>query len=192
MYSQHDEEVFITMNTPERGRLLDVGAYDARAFSNSRALIERGWEAVLIEPSCGPFSGLIAEYKNNPKITLVNAFVGSEWRMREIQMSPDALTTGDQASFEKWKELGQFFPVVVPEVPLCEILSFKPGPYQFVNVDTEGVSVDILRMIDPTALGVQLFCVEHDNRMDEVQEYFSKHGFNVIHHNAANVIAKKI
>lgn len=57
------------------GRLLEIGAFDAFAMSNSRALIELGWSAVLFEPSPGPLRALVKEYGNNPKVEVVAAAV---------------------------------------------------------------------------------------------------------------------
>lgn len=51
MYSQNDEEAIIMRYFANRtGRLLDIGAADGMTNSNSLALIERGWRAVLVEP----------------------------------------------------------------------------------------------------------------------------------------------
>lgn len=192
MYSQHDEEAVILANTPPSGRCLDIGAYSFEAFSNTRALIQRGWEAVLIEPSAGPFQGLINAYKDNKKVTLVNAFAGSVYRPRRIYMSPDALTTGDPANYEKWKEKGQFTPVIVTEIPLDQILCMVQGPFDFINIDTEGSSVDLLKMIPLCALSCRLVCVEYDNRRQETEEYLRQcGGFTVIYDNGTNLIAKR-
>lgn len=192
MYSQQNEEQFILSNTPERGMVLDIGACWPTIFSNSRALIERNWGAVLIEPSAGPFLSLIEAYKNNPRVILVNAFVGNEWKIRNIHMSPDALTTGVEKNYKEWKDRGQFTETVVAEVPLSAILMAHPGPYDFVSIDTEGSSVDILRQIQLNVHGVNLVCVEHDGRKAEVEKYFYGEGFTIIHENAANIIAKRI
>ena len=49
MNSQHDEERVLLEILPVKGRMCDVGAYTGREFSNSLALIEKGWSAVCIE-----------------------------------------------------------------------------------------------------------------------------------------------
>jgi hypothetical protein len=59
-YSQYDEEAYIVAAlTGEPSRFLDVGAWHPTIFSNTRALVERGWGGVLIEPSPGPFINLL-------------------------------------------------------------------------------------------------------------------------------------
>jgi hypothetical protein len=51
-YSQHGQALIlqqlITADTPRV--LVDIGAHDGITGSNSRALIEQGWHAVLVEP----------------------------------------------------------------------------------------------------------------------------------------------
>ncbi len=61
MYSQFDEERHILEAFADQhsGRFLDVGCWDPITFSNTRALFERGWSGVMIEPSPGPFMELL-------------------------------------------------------------------------------------------------------------------------------------
>ncbi len=191
MYSQHDEEKIILANTPPTGRCLDIGAFSSTVFSNSRALIERGWSAVLVEPSASPFAGLIEAYKDNDKITLMNCYAGSAWGLKKIYMSPDALTTGDEANYQKWKAVGQFREVIVPEVPLVQIL-LTAGHFDFLSVDTEGTSLQLLKQINLKQFGCSLVCVEHDGKKDEARQWFNTQGFAVIDENGGNSIAKRI
>jgi FkbM family methyltransferase len=191
MYSQHDEEKIILAHTPLSGRLLDLGAYNALAFSNSRALIERGWSAVLVEPSAVPFAGLVEAYKTNDKITLMNCFAGSAWGLKKIYMTPDALTTGDEANYQKWKAVGQFREVIVPEVPLIQIL-LTAGQFDFLNIDCEGVSWELLKQINLKQFGCSLVCCEYDNHKEEMRAWFEQHGFKVISENGGNLIAKRV
>lgn len=192
MYSQHDEERIILANTPPVGRCLDLGAFSATTFSNVRALIERGWSAVLVEPSAVPFAGLVEAYRHNDKITLVNVFAGDQFRLRRIQMTQDALTTADPVSYEKWKAVGQFREVIAPEVPLIQILLTAGGPYNFINIDTEGSSFSLLKQINLKQFDTSLVCIEHDGKKEELRQWFNTQGFAVIDENGGNMIAKRV
>lgn len=58
-YSQNGEqEAILKIFGESEGRFLDIGAYDGKTFSNTLALIERGWSGVLIEPSPNAFMAL--------------------------------------------------------------------------------------------------------------------------------------
>lgn len=60
MSSQFEEEKYILKAVGETpGRFLDVGCWDPITFSNTRALVERGWSGVMIEPAPGPFIELL-------------------------------------------------------------------------------------------------------------------------------------
>jgi hypothetical protein len=65
-YSQYGEDLIILdafagsqYLEDEPGTFLDIGAWHPTIFSNTRALIERGWAGVIIEPSPGPFINLM-------------------------------------------------------------------------------------------------------------------------------------
>ncbi len=191
MYSQHDEEKIILANTPPMGRALDIGAFSATTFSNVRALIERGWSAVLVEPSSYAFSGLMDAYRSNDKITLMNCFVGREFKLRTIHMSPDALTTGDEANYQKWKAVGQFRDVVVAEVPLIQVL-LQAGQFDFLNLDVEGPSWALLQQINLQQYGCNLVCCEFDQHREPMRQWFENQGFKVISENGGNMLAKRI
>jgi hypothetical protein len=59
-HSQSDEEKYILEAVGDQpGRFLDIGCWDPITFSNTRALTERGWSGVMVEPSPGPFVELL-------------------------------------------------------------------------------------------------------------------------------------
>jgi hypothetical protein len=58
-YSQTGEQEYILAHSGPPGHFLDIGAWTATTFSNTRALFEAGWSGVLIEPSPGPFLQLL-------------------------------------------------------------------------------------------------------------------------------------
>lgn len=190
MFSQHDEEKCILENTPEHGRLLDVGAWSGEVFSNSRALILKGWDAVLVEPSSEPFTALINLYKGNRNVSLVNALAGFSWKLTNFYSTPDAISTTDPAQCQKWGGLKNFCKIIVPEVPLEQIATEY---FDFITIDTEGSSCDLLLSIDLEYQHrkTNLVCVEHDGRMKEIDDYFKKFGFKKIYENGTNVIGKR-
>ena len=56
IYTQHEgEQEAILKMLPKGGKALEIGAWCATTFSQTRFLYERGWDLVLVEPSPGPF-----------------------------------------------------------------------------------------------------------------------------------------
>lgn len=191
IYSQRDEEPVILANTPQNGRFLDCGAYDLIIFSNTRALIERGWSGVFVEPSSGPFTGMVQNAKGCERITLVNAAVTPHYDgLMKFYHSHDAIATSDEKHAEKWKA-ANYTPIWVAGVSVMKLIE-KFGPFDFINVDTEGTSYEILKAIYLDAAGCNLVCVEKDESKAVMEEYLNSVGFKVIHETAENLIAKRI
>jgi hypothetical protein len=211
MYSQRDEEAIILRELAgEPGNLLDVGAFDGRTFSNTLALIERGWRALLVEASPFAFIKLMEEHKGRPgQVVLVNALVsvGDDTIIAD-DLVPfhlthgDAISTTQQANLEKWSSYTTFQPVLMPTVQI-ERLAFAPHcmltetwdshSFDFINIDVEGESVPIFaRLLDLlTAWPARLYCVEYDHHESRVRELCNQHGYEVIHKTDENLICRR-
>lgn len=189
MYSQRDEEKYILANSPATGKFLDIGAFNGKTFSNSYALVERGWAGVCIEPSPESFVPLQKLHEKNQKITLVNALLGFNWGLRKFYSSADAVATSEQACYDKWKGKTGFREIYIPELPIAELFRVLPGPYDFVTIDTEGTSWQVLQAINLT--GTNLVCVEYDSFAGEIEAFFKARGFKTIYKSAENILAKR-
>ena len=176
-------------------RYLDLGSWDAITFSNTRALYEKGWEGVMIEPSPGPLVEMLrtctvcatpvddrehepwgtrkqrecaecggTRYGFEKRITFVSAAVGLESGFATIDVTDDALSTSDAGSREKWNELGGFYGTIMVPIITLEDIGNRWGGFDFINIDVEGHSTDLL--LKMLALGWQpkAICVETDGR----------------------------
>lgn len=187
-YSQYDEEpvILAALEGITNGRLLDIGAYHPTVFSNSRTLIERGWNAVLVEPSPEPFLSLLREYGNNPAITLVHAAVGAKAGLLTMHATADAVSTTDAASFEKWQRAGGFYgsfltPVIDLDNPVFA------GPFDFVNIDTEGTNLEIFSILIDR-MKPRCICVEHDYQDKIMMAMAQPHGYRAVLENGTNLV----
>ncbi len=192
MYSQRDEEKIILENTPAIGIFTEIGAYNAKVFSNTRALFEKGWSGVLVEPSPECFCGLMKEYGNHPRITLVNALLsGGPEGLTKFYSSPDAVGTANEGNYQIWKDGAAFTPIYMPSIyanKVFEALNLDPD---FISIDTEGLSFDILKAIEIKPR-CALICIEMDRNECEISDYLLARNFKVIHKSAENIIAKRI
>lgn len=189
VFSQRDEEAVILANAPATGRFLDLGAYDFLTFSNTRALADRGWPGVLVEPSPQAFSNLIHNAGHQNLIRINAAATADRSGLIEFFATPHAYATHDRKHMEKWgKHL--FSSIHVACIPVFAIIS-QFGPFDFINIDTESSSFDLLKAIDLQAAGCQLVCVEKDDNRDAIALYLASKGFAVIHETAENLIGKR-
>ncbi len=189
MYSQNDEEEVILKNIPDGGRFLDCGAFDGISLSNTYALVQRGWTGICVEPDPESFAKLQKTHETSNDVKLVHALAGFRWRLRDFYSNATAYATTEQTSYDKWKCEQTFQKIVVPEVPLKEIISGQK--FDFISIDTEGTSFDLLQECDLDALGCSLVCVEYDDREIEVRSWFRSKCFKVIHKTGENLIAKR-
>jgi len=189
MYSQFGEEAIILQYFGDKtdGRFIDVGAWDGKTFSNTYALTERGWSGVLIEPSLEGMLGLLKTHGYNPNMTLVHAAMAIDHGLIYFYNTPDAVSTSQPDHYETWRKAtkytGQFY---CPTVTWGDILN-QFGGADFVNIDTEGTSVDLLFVLLAHAQP-PLICVEHDNRIVEATERARKYNYRVLDVNSTNLI----
>lgn len=191
MYSQNGEEEHILANTGPTGHFLDIGAYDGKTFSNTLALVERGWSGVCVEPSPECFSALQKLHHDNQKITLVNALLGFQWQLRKFYNSPEANATSEQGNYDRWKGVSKFREIFLSELPIFEFLKIHPGPYDFMNIDTEGTSWRVLQSIVQDIPLANLVCVEYDSFGDQVELFFKNLGYIIVYKSGENIIARK-
>jgi len=191
-YSQQGEQEHILANTPAVGRFLDIGAYHAKIFSNTRALYERGWSGVMIEPSPGPFESLLREYGNEDRVTLICAAVsvGGEGLVT-LYATQDALSTTDKKWYRDLMKRdgyngGFYGSFRIPTIDVVDLDEF--GPFDFVSVDTEGTSEAIAEDA-VLSLGVlpKCICSEQTKPTQLVIDL----GYKVVYQNGTNVIYVK-
>lgn len=189
-YSQYDEQNHIAEATAQLGgvgKFLDIGAWAAKDFSNTRALYERGWKGIMIEPSPEPFANLVKEYGSDPGITLICAAVGLAAGLMKFHATADCVGTLDDASFEQRRGdsnyYGSFLSCVIT---LEDIFNRFGGAFNFVNIDTEGSSAELALKMLKLGPRPECFCVEHDNRMTELAVAASDANYRLLYANGTN------
>lgn len=208
-YSQNGEQSQILKYFGDfRGCVLDVGANDGILLSNSRALIESGWSAVLVEPAHVPFQKLVGLYipsvtppvggdkvhsilNKETGIQCVEAAITTQDGPLEFYSSgthlkkgdTDLLSTSRPEELARWKKSGEVFTKTVVRGITFETLVKETGLTRadFISIDAEGADYDILKQIDLTAVGCRLLCVEVNARGDaEFTAYVKQHGMKLL------------
>lgn len=190
VYSQHAEQEHILKalccddDRLSPGRFLDIGAYHPIKFSNTRALYERGWSGVMVEPSPLPMEALLREYGNDERVTLIQAVVAPRGgELVKLHVTQDALSTTEDAWRARWEARGGFYgAMLVPSVSIAYLNEF--GPFDFVSIDTEGTSDQILTEV-VLSMNPSPRCICAETRLNFIC------GYQTVYYNETNAVYVK-
>lgn len=171
MYSQYGEDDvavgLLTRWIDQPGRVLEIGAWHPTDKSNSRLFIERGWEAVLVEPSPKSLADLAREYSVNPKVTIAGFPITCHGGTITMHLTDDALT--GESIPAQWKESGGFYgTAVMNSMSMLEFVRQYGGDFQVVSIDAEGTSVDLFNELVNAGPRPRIVILEHDDRHAEI------------------------
>ena len=196
-YSQYGEQAAILAALKEKSlddkpaRFLDIGAWNAKTFSNTRALYELGWGGVLIEPSPGPVCGLLDVYGNNDSISIVQAAVVADEnapRLMRMWVSDDAISTANAAEHETWKQAATWRGErLVPTLPIMSIFN-QFGGFAVVNIDAEGSSAEMFLTMLRGGIYPTVVVVEHDGRLAEIASAATALNYRITLANSTNAV----
>jgi FkbM family methyltransferase len=134
--------------------LVDVGAYDGAALSNSRPFILEGWQAVLIEPHPVQFSRLQRLYANEPAVRCVNKACSDAPGLLPLYLGADGEDTMMStlcSDNNPWFRANRSDTAVEVEVDtltgVLDAASF-PADFSILLVDAEGMDYEVLRGLD--------------------------------------------
>ncbi len=197
MYSQNDEEHAILACLVGRNPslLFDIGAHNGVRFSNSRALVEQGWRAVLVEPDPIAFTGLLKNTQGlGDQVECVNAAIVPN-------ATPDALmrfwaTNGDMIGTLQgpdgphqtaWRTVTTFRPHWVRPVTMGTLLQ-QFGCPTFVTLDVEGQNSELAAELpwqDPKFICA---CIEYGSDFGGLVQRAKAAGFELRHRTGENIV----
>lgn len=187
-YTQDVGEFVNPAELVESRLLWDIGAWHPTEFSNSRALIELGWQAILFEPSPGPMQNLLAEYGYSKHVTLVQAAVALQAGLMDLWASDDAVSTSSDTEHERWKDAAKFRgKLLVPAITL-EHIANRFGGAAFVNIDVEGGSAELFLHMLTLGMYPTVVCCEHDGRTTELLNAATAVGYHATLVNSTNIV----
>jgi len=187
-YSQSGEdgiiEKILSVVPVNDGWCVEFGAWDGIYMCNTRALIERGYHAVLIEGSRKKFRELQDNYAGNEKVRPVNAFVGfqpddgldSILSKYEIPENFDFLSIDiDGNDYHAWKAVERYRPKLV----CIEFNPTIPNEVSFIQAADPAVSQgnSLLALTElARSKGYELVCVITFNAFYVEKDYFPLFG----------------
>lgn len=185
-YSQNEEEKYILEAVGSQvGTFLDIGAFDGKTFSNTLALIERGWGGMMVEPNPYAFISLMERHGRKKNIVLVQAIVGNSDCLKMLWVTRDAVSTTEKERFEIWRDTAQFEAcVIVPQISISLLL----GAPEVVSIDTEGTSPSLFEAWPFETCRPKVFCVEFDNSRDAIETVATAEKYRVVYSNDENLV----
>lgn len=207
-YTQHPDEERAILEIFEgfTGRALDVGAWVATTFSNTRALYEHGWSLVLVEPSPLPFYYLLKSctqcgnapscscqdrkvYGYDERVILIHAAVSRERTLLRMHASDDALSTAHDPLAAEWGDSGGYYGRFwIPTLTVNDIGN-QFGPFDFISIDVEGMNREVFFSVPLEEMRPKAVCVEHSGKdLIEVQAHAHSLNYVTYYINGGNVI----
>ena len=201
-YSQHGEDEILKALMPTPGNLIDIGAYAPFEMSNTRLLIEAGWDATLIELSPEPLKGLVREYGGSERVRVIAAAITTcEQHVREFRITDDAISCDNDEQMVKFREMrpgysgGFYGKLWVPTLTVKQLIDqfYGDKPIHFVNIDTEGTSCDLaLEFMQMDGdWKPKVMCVEYDDKLAYLLSMAQRYGYRAEHFNGVNVILER-
>ncbi len=196
MYSQKLEEKYILdYFGGHKGKFIDIGAFDVFMFSNVRALYERGWSGILVEPQPSNFNKIYEHYKGDTKITVLNCAIGDKnGEVDFYESNGDAVGTTNVSHMKIWEDSGvHYTPIKVTQINVVDFMNEHCVGVDFLNIDTEATNMNVFRLIpDFVWQQIKMLCIEHDQCQPEIEDHLKKFGFSTLYTNAENVLSAKI
>jgi len=192
-YSQNSEEQHILKYFEEKeGTFLDIGAYDGIGLSNTRALADKGWKGICLEPSPSIFEKLKENCQQfGHKVLCCNIGIGQKTGKVKFWDNANAVGTCVEIETKRWVD-ETFTETEVNLVTWEEFYEENPFFFEFISIDTEGLDYDILTQIDLDATGTEMVCIEFNGKEeDKYINYCGDFGMKLIHKNAENLILAK-
>lgn len=189
-YSQNNEQEYILkFFEGTTGSLIDIGASDGIHNSNSRALIEEGWNAVLVEPHSFAFTSLI---RNSLGSVLIEAAIGEHDGKATFYYSDDSqISTLNEEFTHQWKRGGSKYREVQVNCMTVQTLLNKVGfEFDFLTIDAEGSDFNILKQFSAFGFcGAKMICIECSGQeRAEIRKYLDGKGLKFYHQTDQNLL----
>jgi FkbM family methyltransferase len=189
-FSQNDEQDHILAHFLHQfhGRFLDIGAYDGITFSNTRALLERGWFGVYVEPSPTVLPGLMRNSAGWPVRVVPQAIGPTPGKVAWFDCG-DGVATPSRRHRDKWRALVPYVATEVEMVTPETLLGDVGDDFDFVTIDTEGTNEAVMLGMPWAKLTkCTLVCIEHDRAIGSITATLSPLGFREVARNPENMI----
>lgn len=197
MFSQNAEEKYILEYFGNRvGTFLDIGCNDCKTFSNTRALAERGWKGVLVDPSPKAIEKCKKLY-NGHKGFYIYPYAISDHNGKAMLQESGALCSADDVGLvstfhshemDRFKRTVKYEPVEVKTFKWKTFFNrLRIKEFTMISLDIEGDELSVLPDMDLSK--TELVVIEWNSKPELKVEYDKYlQGFKVIYTSSENLI----
>lgn len=192
-YTQNMEEWYITQNLGSipNGKFLDIGAHDGKSFSSTRALVEKGWSGVYVEPDPYVLPSLMAnteEFKDKTIIEPV-AIGLQKGHLPFFSSKGDMVGSLSEAHKIKWSSAVKFEEIQVDVITLQDLAERHGTNFDFINLDVEGINWELFCQFDWNVWTPKVVCIEYDDKLKEMTQILENHGYCISYISPENIVA---
>lgn len=198
-HSQHGEDFRINELLKAADHALyvvDVGANDGFSWSNSLAFVEMGYSALLIEPMPKYARFCRMQHRGNPNVFVEEVAVLPNIGTCKFFINEDLANDLLSMTSSVKRDIINSDNIVEIEVETCP-LSFLlakyrvPKNYGVLNVDAEGVDLEVLMSADLESYRPAVVCVEYGTNEDAIHRYMRSMRYEKRDHLGPNGIYTK-
>jgi|688.fasta_scaffold137817_2 FkbM family methyltransferase len=195
-YSQYGEEIFLLEYFKDiNGFLVEIGAADGTANSNSRRLLELGWGGLLVEPNKKNYNLIYNLHKDNNKVFLENCGCSNTTEEKKFYIDLNdqfqQLSTYSTDQVEACKSIFscEFIQQDSKIIKTQELFDkYNIEKINFLSIDTESYDQKVLDGINFDKTDITLICIEQQ----DLDDFFIKNNYKLIYKTIGNKFYEKI
>lgn len=190
-YTQNLEEPYI-QKYARGSRFLDIGAYDGQTFSSTKALVEKGWTGVYVEPNPLILDKLYDVAKQSGSVVLPVA-IGTTCGTLPFYANSDMISSLDKRHRDIWATNNRMvFDTVQVDVIDVKTLASRVGTeFDVLNLDVEGINWEIFEQFDWSVWKFNVVCIEYDSKFEEMKKVLEAAGFTIRYASPENIVASR-
>jgi FkbM family methyltransferase len=168
-YSQQAEDLFLQdyFGDNQKGFYIDIGAFDPVKYSNTHSLFKQGWSGINIDPN----PETIEKFnEQRPADINLNIGISSEnISLKYYMFNNPAVNSFSTAHVEMWRKQRGFKVIKEIEVQTTTLFEIAKShklneiKVDMMNVDVEGLGVDVIQSNDWDFFRPKLIVLEIDN-----------------------------
>ena len=193
-YSANQEDVILNrlFADHDTGFFVDVGAADPLFENDTRALYERGWRGINVEPNRVFFDKLAAERPGDVNLNLAVADHSGEITFHEVKGTGLSTCSADEAARAAEKGFDVVAHTVTAQTLGAILAEHAAGPIDLLKVDVEGLELQVIASNDWDRFRPKVVMVEGTypespaRRPDGVAAFLADRGYRHVYFDGLN------